>query len=197
MNRARIAEGVAEKKLQSPIQVGDLESEEARRIFEELADAIRHSSEDEASPPPMNGSQKKVWMEEAIRAVRKHPILAQTVSSRHSSLLEGYCAFASEGQELLHENVHRDLKFLIQANPSALAWNASEKNDPLLSISSDKALAYLMPWIAANFEWVLHLRCFRLNARHFNIVGLFFSPGNFARWRTVGLVWVPYSLCNS
>ena len=98
--------------------------------------------------------------EEDIRALNElvqhevtaKPFLARIVQGNRGSLLS--CAIYLLDDELFHPTI----KFLIEANPSALLWetyNDYNGKRMIHNIADHSTHCVLMPWIATNYQWVL------------------------------------------
>ena len=96
-----------------------------------------------------NGSEEeiKALNELVQREVTAKPILARIVHD-FSSLLSVVCTTCQ------CEHFHPAIKFLIEANPSALLWEFAATS-VIHNIAYDPSHCVLMPWIATNYQWVL------------------------------------------
>ena len=97
--------------------------------------------------------------------VSAKPILAKIVSNNllNWSLLTAGSLLTAACTKLESEKSHHAIKFLIEANPSALLWSSPrghESSSPIYTIADHHSHCVLMPWIAERFPWILdHERC--------------------------------------
>ena len=117
------------------------------RILRELRNILHFSNNDSSSA---DATYRRIQQE-----VEASPILAQVVDKdwEGSSLL----SFLLMKSLNLNELFHPTIKFLIEANPSALLQETnSHTSEKVIHIISRHPLhCVLMPWIADKYQWVL------------------------------------------
>ena len=99
-----------------------------------------------------NGSEEeiKALNELVQREVTANPILAKIVQG-NSSLLDACINLTT----CRYEQFHPAIKFLIEANPSALLWQPGFATKLIHKVANHPSHCVLMPWIATNYQWVL------------------------------------------
>ena len=132
--------------MESPLPYDD-QDDETESQFDQLLEAIfiidANSSEEEIRASSERGS----------REVTNKPILAriihQDIFVEDASLLSAVCAHYP------NELFHYAIKFLIEANPSALLWQSHLGGLIIHDIAYHPSHCVLMPWIATNYQCVL------------------------------------------
>ena len=138
-------------KMDSPISDCKLEDDELQSQYDLLMDTIYYGA----------GEAEGTALNDRIREeVSAKPILVKIVSKNllNWSLLTAACT------KLESEKSHPAIKFLIEANPSALLWPradaaTSKSSSPIYEIANHHSHCVLMPWIAERFPWILDHEC--------------------------------------
>ena len=98
-------------------------------------------------------SEIEALIERIESEVTAKPILARIMKC-NASLISVACT------NLDDEHFYPAIKFLILANPQALLWQSSTGKRIINKVANHPSYCVLMPWIAANYQWVLdHERC--------------------------------------
>jgi len=127
-----------------PLSLDEVD-DELRNQFNNLMEAMR----DIVSFNPNREEGAYEALNQRIhQAVTDKPVLARIIASRGRYLLSVAC------NNLNLETSHNVIKCLIQAYPPALLASTSQAA-PIYVIANHPQHCVLMPWIAANYPWIL------------------------------------------
>ena len=127
--------------MESPLIYDELEDVELKAQFKDMMGD--------------SGSEEEVlaFLERVRLKVTANPILARIVENE-ISLLDFTLMITDENYAFDDEAYVPTIKCLIDANPAALLWRMHYEL-PIHLIASQSSLYSLVPWIAANHQWVL------------------------------------------
>lgn len=132
-------------KMESPLIYDELEDIQLKAQFKELHILAQTS---------------QTWREEAVafmerirQEITTKPILARIVRNKTTLFDVVFIACSTFDSEVSNPII----KPLIDANPSALLWG---QRIPIYVIPRHPSQCSLLPWIAANHQWVLDHECF-------------------------------------
>ena len=132
--------------MESPLPYDD-QADEIKSQFNQLLNANIFSTNDNSSEEETRALDGHVQNE-----VTAKPILARIMKG-NASLLSVACT------NLDDEYFHPAIKCIIGANPSALLWDTATYiytvERMIHKVAGHPTLCVLMPWIAANYQWVL------------------------------------------
>ena len=132
--------------MESPLPYDD-QDDETKSQFDLILSVI-HRINDNSSKEEIRALSERIQ-----REVTAKPILARIVAGNHQFSLLSW-----EICSLYNELFHPVIKFLIEANPSALLWKTDTNLNcerTIHNLAGHSTHCVLMPWIATNYQWVL------------------------------------------